>query len=81
MRKTDTQKKLNSLASYMQLFGDVPIRCFTGEIVGASFYDDEKGETRPTPRLYIDMDAEDIPFGHHRVYVIEVKSTPRKDTL
>lgn len=80
MSKTDTRQKLNSLARYMQLFGDVPIRSFTGEIVGASLYDDEKGEIRPTPRLYIDMDA-DIPVGNHRVYVIEVKSTPRKDTL
>lgn len=71
MTKTDTRQKLNNLARYMQLFGDVPIRSFTGEIVGASFYDDEKGEIRPTPRLYIDMD-EDIPVGHHRVYVIEV---------
>lgn len=81
MTKTGTKQKLNNLAGYMHVFGDEPIRCFTGEIVGASFYDDEKGETRPTPRLYLDMDAEDIPVGRHRVYVIEVKSTPRKDTL
>lgn len=71
MTKTDTRQKLNNLARYMQFFGDEPFRSFTGEIVGASFYDDEKGEIRPTPRLYIDMD-EDIPVGHHRVYVIEV---------
>lgn len=73
MSEMDTQQKLNNLAKYMQFWGDEPIRSFTGEIVGASFYDDEKGETRPTPRLYIDMD-EDIPVGHHRVYVIEVKT-------
>lgn len=74
MSKTDTKKKLKNLASYMQVFGDEPIRCFTGEIVGASFYDDEKGEIRSTPRLYIDMDAYDIPVGYHRVYVIEVNT-------
>lgn len=71
MTKTDTRQKLNNLARYMQFFGDELIRSFTGEVVGASFYDDEKSEIRPTPRLYIDMD-EDIPVGHHRVYVIEV---------
>lgn len=73
MSKTDTRQKLSNLAKYMQFFGDAPSRSFTGEIVGASFYDDEKGEIRPTPRLYIDMD-EDIPVGHHRVYVIEVNT-------
>ena len=51
--------------------GNEPLHVFTGEIVGASFYDDEKGGIRPTPRLYIDMD-EDIPVGHYRVYVIAV---------
>lgn len=75
MSEMDTQQKLNNLAKYMQFWRDEPIRSFTGEIVGASFYDDEKGETRPTPRLYIDMD-EDIPIGHHRVYVIEVNTKP-----
>lgn len=80
MSKTDTKKKLKNLAEYMQSRGDKPLYAWRGEIVGASFCDDEKGEIRSTPRLYIDMD-EDIPVGHHRVYVIEVKSTPRKDTL
>nr|DAZ56854.1 MAG TPA: hypothetical protein [Caudoviricetes sp.] len=38
-----------------------------------SVHDDEKGEIRPTPRLYIDMD-QDLSVGHHRVYVIEVNT-------
>lgn len=80
MSKTDPQQTLNNLAEYMQSRGDKPLYAWRGEIVGASFYDDEKGEIRPTPRVYIDTDS-DIPVGHHRVYVIEVKSTPRKDTL
>lgn len=71
MSEMGTQQKLNKLAKYMQLFGDEPIRFSTGKIVGASFSDDENGET--TPRLYIDMD-EDIPVGHNRVYVIGVKT-------
>ena len=69
MSEMDTQQSLNKLAKYMQLFGEKPIRFSTGEIVGASFHDDEKGEM--TQRLYIDMD-ENIPVGHYRVYVIEV---------
>lgn len=75
MSEIDPRKKLDILAEYMQSCGDEPLYVWRGEVVGASFYDDEKGETRPTPRLYIDMD-EDIPIGHHRVYVIEV--TPKK---
>nr|DAE48363.1 MAG TPA: hypothetical protein [Caudoviricetes sp.] len=71
MSKTNTRQKLDNLAGYMQLLGDEPTRSYTGEIVGASFHDDENGE--PTPRLYIDLD-EDIPVGHHRVYVIEVNT-------
>lgn len=71
MSKTDTRQALNNLAEYMQISGDEPLYVWKGEIVGASFYDDEKDGPRPTPRVYIDMD-QDIPVGRHRVYVIEV---------
>lgn len=71
MSKTETRHKLDNLAEYMQSRGDKPLYAWRGEVVGASFYDDEKGETRPTPRLYIDMD-QDIQVRHSRVYVIEV---------
>lgn len=71
MSKVNHRQTLNNLAEYMQIHGDEPLYAWRGEIVGASFYDDEKGETRPTPRVYIDME-QNISVGHHRVYVIEV---------
>lgn len=73
MSEMDIRQTLNNLAEYMQFRGDEPLYGFTGEIVGASFYDDEKGEIRPTPRLYIDLN-EDIPVGHHRVYIFAVNT-------
>ena len=45
-------------------------RIYTGEVVGASFYDDETGLMRKTPRLYVDLD-DDVPVGHYRVYIVE----------
>lgn len=73
MSEIDPRKKLDILAEYMQSRGDEPLYAWRGEVVGASFYDDEKGEIRPTPRVYIDMD-QDIQVRHSRVYVIEVKT-------
>lgn len=73
MSEIDPRHKLDNLAEYMQIHGDKPFYVWRGEIVGASFSDDEKGEIRPTPRVYIDAD-QDIPVGHHRVYVIEVNT-------
>lgn len=46
-------------------------RMYTGEIVGASFYDEDNDKPRSTPRLYIDTD-DDISVGHHHVYIIEI---------
>lgn len=51
-------------------------RAYSGEIVGASFYDDETGLMRETPRLYVDLD-EDIPVGHWRVYIVEIPNTEK----
>lgn len=48
-------------------------RAYTGEIVGASFYDDETGSMRETPRLYVDLD-EDIPIGHCSVVIVEISA-------
>lgn len=73
MSETDTRQALNNLAEYMQIHDDEPLYVWRGEVVGASFYDAEKGEIRPTPRVYIDMD-QDLSVGHHRVYVIEVNT-------
>ena len=54
-------------------------RAYSGEIVGASFYDDETGLMRKTPRLYVDLD-EDIPVGHCRVCVVEIPNTEKGNT-
>lgn len=51
-------------------------RIYTGEIVGASFHDDETGLMRETPRLYVDLD-DDTPVGHCRVCIVEIPNTEK----
>lgn len=79
MIKTSAWQWLVNLSEYIQSIGNKVCRIYSGEIVGASFYDDEKGEIRKTPRLYIDMD-EDIPVGHYRVYIVEVTANEEGNT-
>lgn len=72
MSELKPQYKLDNLAEYMQNKGDKPYRVYKGEIVGATFYDPEKG-IRNTPRIYIDADS-GISVRHSRVYIIEIST-------
>ena len=77
MIKMDAREEISNPGRFIQSRGEKLCHVTSGEIVGASFYDDEKDEPRKTPRLGIDMD-EDIPVGHYRVYIIEVTENEKK---
>lgn len=77
MSELKPQYKLDNLAEYMQNHGDKPYRVYKGEIVGATFYDPEKG-IRDTPLLYVEADS-DISVAHSRVYIIEIKEGNTND--
>ena len=79
MKKIPTLEKMDHLGRWMQQHGESPRRVLIGEITGASFYNDETGKPRDTPRLYVDMDA-DLPVGHYRVYIVEVTAEEEGNT-
>lgn len=79
MIKMNAREELDNLGRYMQSIGENTCRITSGEIVGVSFYDDEKGKPRKNPRLYIDMD-EDMPVGHYRVYIVGVTANEKWNT-
>ena len=79
MIKLNAREKMEDLGKCMEIGGENVLSVVKGEIVGASFYDDEKGEIRKTPRLYVDLD-DDIPVGHYRVYIVEVAEDTKGNT-